>query len=94
MDQVTVFQNSAFGEIRAIDQNGEPWFVAKDVAEILGYIKTSDMTRRLKDSERSKIHPQALSAHGSVSRGQSEPYTVKQQKAKRADKRTIGCRTQ
>jgi anti-repressor protein len=34
------------------DQNGEPWFVAKDVADILGYRTTNDMTRRLDDEEK------------------------------------------
>jgi len=26
------------------DEKGEPWFVAKDVADILGYKETNDMT--------------------------------------------------
>ena len=26
--------------IRVIEQDGEPWFVAKDVASLLGYTKT------------------------------------------------------
>ena len=29
--------NYEFCEIRTIDQNGEPWFVGKDVATVLGY---------------------------------------------------------
>jgi anti-repressor protein len=29
------------------DEHGEPWFVAKDIAEILGYSDTQAMTRRL-----------------------------------------------
>ena len=37
-----VFNNSEFGEIRAIDIEGEPWFVGKDVAEALGYQNTRD----------------------------------------------------
>ena len=32
-----IFKNEEFGEIRVLEQNGEPWFVGKDVAEILGY---------------------------------------------------------
>ena len=34
---ITIFKNSEFGEIRTTEINGEPWFVGKDVAEILGY---------------------------------------------------------
>jgi anti-repressor protein len=39
-------------EIRTVDVDGEPWFVAADVARILGYRMASDMTRRLDDDER------------------------------------------
>lgn len=35
-------------------KDGEPWFVAKDVAEILGYSETERMTRRLDDDEVAK----------------------------------------
>lgn len=34
------------------DDNGDPWFVAADVAAILGYRMASDMTRRLDDDDR------------------------------------------
>lgn len=34
------------------DANDEPWFVAKDVADILGYRSASDMTRRIDDDEK------------------------------------------
>ena len=33
-------------------KDGEPWFVAKDVAEILGYSETERMTRRLDEDEK------------------------------------------
>lgn len=34
---IQTFQNSDFGSIRTLTINDEPWFVGKDVAEILGY---------------------------------------------------------
>lgn len=37
---VKVFENLEFGKIRAMVINEEPWFVGKDVAEILGYANT------------------------------------------------------
>lgn len=37
MNELTVFNNEEFGEIRTITIDGEPWFVGKDVAEVLGY---------------------------------------------------------
>lgn len=39
MNAVKIFENEEFGRIRAIEINGEPYFVGKDVAETLGYAK-------------------------------------------------------
>ena len=40
--QLQVFQNEAFGKMRVIVKEGEPWFAGKDVAEALGYSNTRD----------------------------------------------------
>lgn len=37
--QITLFKNPDFGEIRTLNIDGVPWFVGKDIAEILGYSK-------------------------------------------------------
>ena len=37
MNDLQIFSNPEFGDIRTVDQNGEPWFVGKDVAAALGY---------------------------------------------------------
>ena len=37
MKELQVFNHEEFGEVRALELNGEPWFVGKDVAEALGY---------------------------------------------------------
>ena len=37
MKKLEIFQNKSFGRIRTLAINNEPWFVGKDVAEILGY---------------------------------------------------------
>ena len=37
MKELTVFENSAFGSVRTVELDGDPWFVGKDVAEALGY---------------------------------------------------------
>ena len=34
------FHHEMFGDIRAIEKDGEPWFVGKDVAVALGYTNT------------------------------------------------------
>lgn len=37
MGELQIFKNDEFGEIRTVEISGEPWFVGKDVAAILGY---------------------------------------------------------
>lgn len=37
MDDLKIFENKEFGEIRTVIKDGEPWFVGKDVTKILGY---------------------------------------------------------
>ena len=37
--------------VRVFEQDGEPWFVAKDIAEALGYTDAWNMTRRLDEDE-------------------------------------------
>ena len=39
MGEIKIFKNAEFGNIRTSMVNGEPWFVGKDVAEALGYVK-------------------------------------------------------
>lgn len=38
MNDLKIFENKEFGEIRTVIENGEPWFVGTDVAISLGYI--------------------------------------------------------
>lgn len=38
-NQVKVFESAEFGSVRTVEVNGEPYFVGKDVAIILGYTK-------------------------------------------------------
>lgn len=42
MNELKIFKNEEFGDIRVIEQDGEPWFVGKDVADVLGYSNTRD----------------------------------------------------
>lgn len=41
MSDLQVFNNPEFGEVRAVEIGGEPWFVGKDVAAPLGYANPS-----------------------------------------------------
>ncbi len=49
---IMAFENADFGRIRAVSENGEPWFVAKDVATVLGYSSVGAMNRTLFDDEK------------------------------------------
>ena len=51
MNELQIFNNEQFGEIRAVELNGEPWFVGKDVAQALGYEKPTDAVRKHVDAE-------------------------------------------
>ena len=42
LNQLEIFKNREFGEIRTVAIDGEPWFVGKDIAEALGYSNTRD----------------------------------------------------
>ena len=45
MNELTVFNNEEFGEIRTLTIDGEPWLVAKDVAKALGYTNPQKAVR-------------------------------------------------
>ncbi|HBE8429615.1 TPA: phage antirepressor [Clostridioides difficile] len=51
MNDLQIFKNNTFGEIRVVEIKEEPWFVGKDVAEKLGYKDTSDALKRHVDDE-------------------------------------------
>lgn len=51
MNRLTIFNNEEFGTIRAIERDGEPWFVGKDVAEALGFSNTRDAIKRHVDDD-------------------------------------------
>lgn len=51
MSNLQVFNNAEFGSVRSLMVNGEPYFIGKDVALILGYKDTSDALKRHVDEE-------------------------------------------
>ena len=51
MNELKIFENPDFGKVRTMEIDGEPYFVGKDVAEILGYKDTSDAMKKHVDSE-------------------------------------------
>lgn len=55
MNDIQIFDNPEFGEIRTVVIDNEPWFVAKDISESLGYTKTDHMTRLVDNDDKRNI---------------------------------------
>ena len=51
MSELQIFKNAEFGSVRTVTVEGEPHFVAKDVAEILGYSNPRDAINKHVDEE-------------------------------------------
>lgn len=51
MNEVKIFNNPLFGEVRVFIVNNEPWFVGKDVALLLGYAKPENALSTHVDDE-------------------------------------------
>ena len=43
MSELQIFKNAEFGSVHTVTVEGEPYFVAKDITEILGYTNASKM---------------------------------------------------
>lgn len=63
MREIKIFENPRFGKIRTIEIEGEPWFVGKDVAEVLGYQNPSKALADHVDAE-DKLNNETLSSLG------------------------------
>lgn len=51
MNNLQIFNNPEFGDIRTVKIDGEPWFVGKDIAEALGYTNPRDAVKNHVDPE-------------------------------------------
>ena len=72
---VEIFKNDAFGEIRVVMVDGEPWFVAADVCKVLGLEQVTRAMNRLDEDEKGLLkvtHPQNHSKFMDVN-GVNEP---------------------
>nr|DAO06404.1 MAG TPA: repressor domain protein [Caudoviricetes sp.] len=55
-EQLRVFESAEFGTVRTVEMNGEPWFVAVDVARALEYQNGSrDINRHIDEEDRKKF---------------------------------------
>lgn len=51
MNGITIFHSKEFGDIHTITKNGQPWFIGKEVASILGYTNPLKAIRDHVDEE-------------------------------------------
>lgn len=58
MNELQIFQNHEFGEVRTVNIGGEPWFVGKDIALALGYSNTKDALAKHVDDDDKKMGSQ------------------------------------
>lgn len=61
--ELQIFKNNTFGNVRVLEQYGEPWFVAKDVTNILGYQNSSKAISDHVDAD-DKLNNETLSSLG------------------------------
>lgn len=69
MNDLIIFKNEEFGEIRTLTRDGEPWFVAKDIAKILNYRETANMRKLIDEFDYMEIDPQNVANTGFVQNG-------------------------
>ena len=60
MNELQVFNNAMFGNVRIFLEDNEPWFVAKDVCECLAISKHRDAISRLDNDERGSLKVDTL----------------------------------
>ena len=63
MNEIKIFDNPEFGKVRTMEINGAPYFVGKDVSEILGYSDTNKAIAMHVDDE-DKLNDKTASSLG------------------------------
>ena len=56
MNELQIFNNPEFGQIRIIEIDGDPWFVGRDVAAALGYNRPHDAVYRHVEEDDAVMH--------------------------------------
>lgn len=64
MNELQIFNNEEFGNIRTVTIDNEPWFVGKDVAEALGYSDVNKAVAMHVENEDKKLNDKTSSSFG------------------------------
>lgn len=54
--EIQLFKKEEFGEVRTLEVNGEPWFVAKDICDCLLIKNTTQAMQKLDEDERTMFN--------------------------------------
>ncbi len=55
MSNIKLFENPEFGKVRVVEVNNEPYFVGKDIAEVLGYRNPGEAIKDHCDEDNYKV---------------------------------------
>ena len=72
-NEIQAFENAQFGTIRALNMDGEPWFVAKDVCDALGIA-----TNHLRESGRGLDDDEVMNLPNWEIGGKGQQYFINQ----------------
>jgi anti-repressor protein len=64
MNELKIFENTEFGQVRTVTIDNEPWFVGKDVADALGYSDTNKAVAMHVEEEDKKLNDKSSSSFG------------------------------
>lgn len=64
MNELQIFKNEEFGEVRTVTIDNEPWFVGKDIAEALGYSDTNKAVAMHVENEDKKLNDKTSPSFG------------------------------
>lgn len=75
MSGIKIFEAAAFGQVRVVDVDGEPWFVARDVLRALDYAEDYNPSRAMQiiPEEWKGVHPMHTPG------GEQEMLTISEQ---------------
>lgn len=76
MNDIQIFNNPEFGDIRTITVDGEPWFIGNDVGRALGYADPRSGVRKLVDDEDKRVCPVGTGAVQSTIINESGLYAL------------------
>lgn len=78
MNELQSFHSAEFGEVRVVERENVPWFVAADVCRCLEIANPSDAIGRLDEDEKALVSIEGLSRGNSLGNIVSEPglYTL------------------